>query len=253
MSAIRKYIRWLVLLLLVILGAILSVLLLRNTISPHDRSGKIITTWLGTVAYTLGVRIKTCGQPLPEKTLFVANHISWLDILILGHLTPVHFLSKHEVKSMPVVGWLATRAGTLYIQRGNTRSASDSSSEITAVLRQNHNSLIFAEGTTTDGNVKKFHSRMMQSAIDAHAMVQPVAIYYPYTNPDSQKVETNPAALFIGNMSIGESADKIFRERRIDVEVHYLEPIESKGATRDQISQHAYDEVVEAIERIRNR
>jgi 1-acyl-sn-glycerol-3-phosphate acyltransferase len=251
MSVIRKIFRWILLILLLIIGAILTILFLRNTIPPQGFSSKIITTWLATVAYVLGVRIKTFGKQLSGKTLFVANHISWLDILILGGLTPIHFLAKHEVESMPVLGWLATRAGTLYIQRGNHRSASESSSEITAVLNQGHNSLIFAEGTTTDGHVKKFHSRMMQSAIDAHAMVQPIAIYYPYKQAGSHEVETNPAALFIGDMSIAESADRVFREHRIDVEVHYLEPIHSKGATRDQISQHAYEEVVEAIRTIR--
>lgn len=251
MAAFRKLYRWILLVILIISGAILAVIFLRNTIKPNSLTSKIITTWLGSVAYLLGVRIRTYGQPLTGKTLFVANHISWLDILILGHLTPVHFLSKSEVRTMPILGWLATRAGTLYIQRGNKRSASESSSEITAVLKHGHNSLIFPEGTTTDGNVKRFHSRMMQSAIDAHAMVQPVAIYYPYLNIDSRKIESNPATLFIGDMSIAESADRIFRERRIDVEVHYLAPITSEDATRDQLSQHAHDEVKEAIDSIR--
>ena len=171
--------------------------------------------------------------------------------MVLGNLTPVHFLSKHEVKTMPVLGWLATRAGTLYIKRGNKISASDSSSEITAVLKQQHNSLIFAEGTTTDGNIKKFHSRMMQSAIDAQAMVQPIAIFYPSLNPETQKIELNPDTLFINDTSIGESANLIFRSSGINTEVHYLEPIDSTGKSRDEISQHAYDEVEEAIRLIK--
>lgn len=252
-SVVRKYIRWLLLILLILIGSILTVLFLRNTIPPRGFTSKIITTWLGIIARSLGVKIKKIGKPLEDKTLFVANHISWLDILILGHLTPIHFLSKQEVKAMPVLGWLATRAGTLYIKRGCKVSASESSSEITAVLNQRHNSLIFAEGTTTDGHIKKFHSRMMQSAIDAHAMVQPVAIFYPITNKETQKMEINPAALFTGNTTIGESADLIFRTSYIDVEVHYLEPISSKGKTRDEVARHAFDEVVDAIKSIKKR
>lgn len=154
---------------------------------------------------------------------------------------------------MPVLGWLATRAGTLYIKRGHKTSASDASSEITSALNQKHNSLIFAEGTTTDGNIKKFHSRMMQSAIDAHAMVQPIAIFYPAFNAETKRVESNPDTLFIGNMSIGESANLVFSTPNIDVEVHYLEPISSAGKTRDEISQHAYEEVVDAIGKIKNK
>ncbi|NOQ89323.1 MAG: hypothetical protein GQ549_00075 [Gammaproteobacteria bacterium] len=253
MSGIRKLTRTILLGLLLIIGIILTVVFLRNTRHTSGFANAIVSTWLGTVAHSLGVRIKTFGTALPEKTLFVANHISWLDILILGNLIPVHFLSKHEVKSIPLIGWLATRAGTLYIKRGCKDSASDASSEITAALNQQHNSIIFAEGTTTDGHIKKFHSRMMQSAIDAQAMVQPVAIFYPILNPETQRLEINPVTLFLGNTSMKKSFDLITRADRIDVEVHFLKPIDSSGKTRDEIALHAYDEVVDAIKTIKKR
>jgi len=253
MSSLRKFYRIILFGLWLVVGIILTVIFLRNTMPPHGISSTIFKKWLGKAAHIFGVRIKYFGTPLAEKTLFVSNHISWLDILILGSIMPIHFLSKHEVKTMPVVGWLATRAGTLYIQRGNKRSASESSSEITAALNQQHNSLIFAEGTTTDGHIKKFHSRMMQSAIDAHAMVQPIAIFYPVKNPETNRTEINPVTLFLGDTTIGESFDRITRAPRIDVEVHFLKPIHSKDKTRDEIAQHAFDEVVEAIKSIKKR
>lgn len=253
MSSLRKFYRIILFGLWLIAGIILTAIFLRNTMPPHGISSSIVKKWLGKAARIFGVKINYFGSPLAEKTLFVSNHISWLDILILGSIMPIHFLSKYEVKTMPVVGWLATRAGTLYIKRGNKRSASESSSEITAVLNQQHNSLIFAEGTTTDGHIKKFHSRMMQSAIDAHAMVQPIAIFYPVKNPETNKTEINPVTLFLGGTTIGESFDRITRAPRIDVEVHFLKPIHSKDKTRDEIAQHAFDEVVEAIKSIKKR
>ena len=253
MSSIRKFYRTILLAILLIIGIILTVVFLRNTRHTSGIANAVVSTWLGIVSRSLGVRTKTYGNALPEKTLFVSNHISWLDILILGNIIPVHFLSKYEVKSIPLIGWLATRAGTLYIKRGCKDSASDANNEITTALNQQHNSIIFAEGTTTDGHIKKFHSRMMQSAIDAHAMVQPVAIFYPIRNSESNKIEINPVTLFLGGMSIGESFNLITRAPSIDVEVHFLDPIHSKGKTRDEIAQHAYDEVVAAIKSIKKR
>jgi len=253
MSALRKLYRTILLGLLLTIGIILTVIFLRNSVPARGLSSTIITTWLGLATRIFGIKIKTYGTALTEQTLFVANHLSWLDTLILGSLVPVHFLSKHEVKDMPVLGWLATRGGTLYIHRGKRESASEASSEITAVLNQNHNSLIFAEGTTSDGHIKKFHSRMMQSAIDAHAMVQPVAIFFPLPNPERGRTELNPVTLFIGDMSIGESFDLVARAPGIDAEVHFLKPISSKGKTRNEISQHAYEEVVDAIMAIKKR
>jgi lyso-ornithine lipid O-acyltransferase len=253
MSSFRKFYRSVLLILLIIIGVILTILFLRNTMPTRGLSCTIVTTWLGLVARLFGVKIKSYGTPLNEKTLFVANHISWLDIFVLGHLVPIHFLSKHEVKTMPVFGWLATRAGTLYIERGNNDSAKDVNDEIVNALKQGHNSLVFAEGTTTDGNVSKFHSRMMQSAIDAQAMVQPVAIFYPVKDPETQKKAVNPVTLFINNTSITESFDLISRAPSIDVEVHFLKPISSMEQTRNEIAQHAFDEVVAAISSIKNQ
>jgi len=253
MSGLRKLYRSILLVVFIIVGIFLTIIFLRNTLPPKSLASTIVRTWLGSAARLFGVKITTYGTALTEKTLFVSNHISWLDILIIGNLIPIHFLSKHEVKTIPVVGWLATRAGTLYIKRGNKRSASDSSSEITAVLNQHHNSLIFAEGTTTDGHIRKFHSRMMQSAIDAHAMVQPVAIFYPVIDPVTQKTVINPTVLFLGDTTMGESFNLISRAPSIDVEIHFLNPIHSTGKTKDEIAQHAYDEVVDAIKSIKRR
>lgn len=253
MSTLRKLTRYILLISLVIIGIPLAIIFLRGTIPTKGVTSTIITTWIRTITFILGVKINITGTPLSESTLFISNHISWLDILVLGGLSPIHFLSKYEVKNIPILGWLATRGGTLYIKRGAKNSASEASSEITAVLKQQHNSLIFAEGTTTDGNVRKFHSRLMQSAIDAQATVQPIAIFYPLTNPETQRIDSNPTTLFIGETTLTESVDSIFRCVKINVEVHYLKPINSLGKTRDELSQHAYKEVVGAIEKIKNQ
>ncbi len=249
--SLRKLIRWFLLICLILIGILITTLFLHRTLPPRSFSSKLERGWLYITARMFGVKIKTVGEPLTDKTLFVANHLSWLDILVLGSQVPVHFLSKHEVAEMPVIGWLATRAGTLYIQRGNKNSASDAIIEITRALQQNNNCLVFAEGTTTDGHVRKFHSRTLQSAIDAGAMVQPVAIFYPVKKPGSNQVEINPAVLFTGDTTIGESADRIMRTPAIDVEVHFLRPINSAGQSRDELALHAFEEVVTAIEKIR--
>ena len=88
MSTLRKYYRSTLLILWLITGVILTVLFLRNTREPRGFTTAVVSTWLGLLARAFGVKIKTCGTALKEKTLFVSNHISWLDILILGHLMP---------------------------------------------------------------------------------------------------------------------------------------------------------------------
>lgn len=252
MNTIRKFYRLALLIPLLFIGIICTVFFLHTSIPPRGFASTIATTWLALALRILGVKIKTFGTPLKEKTLFVANHISWLDIFAIGSQVPAHFLSKHEIKTIPLIGWLATRAGTLYIHRGKKESASEAMIEITTTLEKKHNSVVFAEGGTTDGHTRKFHGRMLQSAIDAHATIQPIAIFYPKINAASGKIESHPATLFTDEITAGESMNLILREASITVEVHFLQAIEARDKTRNELAQHAFDEVVEAIASIKS-
>lgn len=243
----RKLIRLALLFLIILYGIVFSFIFL------HNKNGKIsflTTNWFKACTRILGIQIKAVGTPLSQKTLFISNHISWLDIPVIGQLAAVHFLSKSEVKKWPVIGWLASRSGTLYINRGHNHSSKEANAIMASTMKQGNNCLVFAEGKTTDGHVKKFHSRLVQSAINAHAMVQPVAIFYPSIHLSTQQITLDSNALFIGNTSFGESANLIMRAEKIHAEVHFLEPVSSAGKTRDELTQYCFEKVVAAIEKI---
>ena len=106
-------------------------------------------------------------------------------------------------------------------------------------LSLKHNVVLFAEGTTTDGNPKRFHSRLIQSAVDSNAWVQPVAIRYP--DPDGNRV--HPAALFIDDTSFKDSAKRMLAARQLEVEVHFGEPVSATDKTRDELARYSEGEV----------
>ena len=187
----------------------------------------------------LGIKIHVAGLPNKDATLFLSNHISWLDILIIGQIIPTHFLSMIEVKSWPVAGWLATRAGTLYIHRGGKQSTDKSLNEITQVLNEKHNVVVFPEGRTTDGTLRKFHSRLVQSAVNANSYVQPIAL--KYTNGTS--LQANPAVLFIGDTTFTQSLFNILAQKSISVEVNFLEPIHAADQLRSKITSDAENQM----------
>ncbi len=250
-NKLRKITRLSLLTLLIIKGIIFTFIFLQKSESTGKISYRTLD-WFNTCTRILGIQIKTTGIPLTQRTLFISNHISWLDIPVIGQLAPVHFLSKKEVEKWPVIGWLATRSGTLYLSRGSRHSTVDANKEMTTAMSRGNNCLLFAEGTTTDGNIKKFHSRLIQSAIDAHAMVQPVAIFYPVTDTTTKRVTLDPNTLFIGDMGIGESSDLVMQAATIKAEVHFLEPVSSAGKTRDELALYCYNKVSEAISKIKN-
>lgn len=187
----------------------------------------------------LGIKIKKMGVPNKEATLFISNHISWLDILIIGQIIPTHFLSMIEVKSWPVAGWLATRAGTLYVHRGGKKPVDTALNEISHVLKQKHNVVIFPEGRTTDGHLRKFHSRLIQSAVNANAFMQPIAL--KYINGDS--VLANPAVLFSGDITFIQSLFNIISQKSITVEVNFLDSISVTQQSRSEITINAENQI----------
>lgn len=135
--------------------------------------------WLGAALWLLGVRLELSGTDRSGGVLVVANHISWLDILVLGSLYGPSFVAKAEVAGWPVLGWLAEQGGTLFLQRGNRDSTGHVMERMTWRLLRGRTVLFFPEGTTTDGSdVRRFRARLFRAAVHAARPVQPVALQY---------------------------------------------------------------------------
>jgi 1-acyl-sn-glycerol-3-phosphate acyltransferase len=241
----------------VLIGAVLAILLLRNTMPTQGFNSRLAQSYHRLLLSIIGVKLTVFGEKQSGNVLFVPNHVSWLDISIIGSLSPTHFLSKAEIKNWPLIGLIATRAGTLYIKRGIRNSADDANATLQKTLEKNHNVVLFAEGTTTDGTLRKFHGRLMQSAIDAKSQVQPVAIFYPATEDNNTKIkiqsdvkekrEINKNILYIDKMTFLQSMFSVLSLKNIPVEAHYLEPITTEEQTRNDLAVHCYDRIFSAL------
>lgn len=94
----------------------------------------------------------TPGSDLHPGSLCIANsHISWIDILALNAARPMAFVSKAEVRTWPVIGWLAEKGDTVFLRRGSRGHARVVNAEIDTRLRQGRDVAVFPEGTTTEG------------------------------------------------------------------------------------------------------
>ena len=244
MSSLRIGYRLVLLSLVVSTGTIFTLLFQRGTLPPAGIQSRVTRWWHRSIVKSLRVPIRVYGTPREQATLFVSNHISSFDVAALGSVLPVRFLSKVEVKSWPLVGWLATRAGTLYIERGGRQAAVKANNAIAAALSMKHNVMLFAEGTTTDGSVKRFHSRLLQSAVDSGVHIQPVAIRYP--DPEGSKV--HPAALYIGGMSFADSTRRLLGATQLEVEIYFGEAISAENKSRDELARYAETEVRRFLE-----
>ena len=196
--------------------------------------------FMARLSRALPFRINVFGQLPDTSMLWVSNHVSWTDIALLGQLTPLSFLSKADVRGWPVAGWLAAKAGSLFIRRG----AGDSQlirQQMRHHLSQGLPLLMFPEGTTTDGRcVRTFHGRLLSAAIDSGAHLQPVAIRY------LRDGTTDPVAPFIGDDDLLSHLMRLFSHDTADVEIHLLEPIACLNQERTVLAFRAQ----QAIERV---
>ena len=104
------------------------------------------------------------GAPIEPHSLLISNHVTWLDILILGGATGCAFVSKDEVRTTPLIGWLADQNQTLYIRRAERRNAHDQAAAIAAALRDPQPLALFPEGTTGDGGtLLPFRSTLLEA------------------------------------------------------------------------------------------
>ena len=150
-------------------------------------------------------------------------------------------MNKAEVRTWPLAGWLAHKAGTLFIRRG--------SGDSTLLARQLHRHLeagrqllIFPEGTTTDGQqVRTFHGRLLTGAIEAGVPLQPVAIRY------RRNGEVDPIAPFIGDVVLLSDVLRLDRAERAVVEIQLLTPIASHGQERNALARQAQRAVQVAL------
>jgi 1-acyl-sn-glycerol-3-phosphate acyltransferase len=121
----------------------------------------------------------TATGPAPKKSVLVANHLGYLDVLALAASTPVVFVAKREVRDWPVFGWFARMAGTRFIDRENRADVIRVANELAAPLAEGVSVVLFLEGTSTDGRkVLPFKSSLLQPVVSRCWPVAPAAMAF---------------------------------------------------------------------------
>lgn len=140
---------------------------------------RLIAWWPYWLMRVFGIRVRGVGEALPGATLFVANHVSWLDIVVLHSQRMMGFVAKREIASWPLVGFMASQAETIYHQRGSQESLGGVLEVMTRRLAGGQSVGAFPEGGTRDGReLGAFHARIFTAAVEAGVPVQPVALRY---------------------------------------------------------------------------
>jgi 1-acyl-sn-glycerol-3-phosphate acyltransferase len=206
-------------------------LIFRRSGCPHR--------FLSAAAWILGVRARVTGHMPGRHTLLVANHTSWLDILILGGALRSTFVSKDEL-GHPLIHWLADQNDTVYVKRTHRKGARDQAVAVAKALEGAKPVTIFPEGTTGPGtHLLPFRSTLLEAAslASGDVRVRPVIVDYGAARAEvGWFVEPG-----------GDNVKRILGRRgRLRVVVHVLAPLES-GLDRKQLTAQAEESIAATL------
>lgn len=206
---------------------------------PH----RMIRWWARGLLRTFGLRPCRRGEPLRDPVLFVANHTSWIDIVMLHSQRAVCFVAKAEIAHWPLVGWLAASGGTIFHRRGNNHSLATVMQAMVERLRAGRSVAVFPEGGTGHGGVLKvFHARIFQAALDAEVAVQPVALRFVRDGRREIDAGFRDGENFMGNLL------RMLGSAPLDAEVHFLEPVPASPDARRRMAELSRERIAAALD-----
>lgn len=191
----------------------------RLMIRGESLEHRMVRWWSGRLVRIFGFRLTRVGEPKPGAVMFVANHVSWLDIVVMHSQRMMSFVAKKEISRWPVVGWMASLAGTIYHHRGNNESLHGVMHQMLQRLESGQAVGVFPEGRTTSGErIETFHARIFQPAVVGAVAVQPVALRYGRGGGGQRRVAFQPGEGFFFNFF------RLLGEPSQPLEVHFLTP-----------------------------
>lgn len=201
----------------------------------------------------LGLRLHVRGRVAGDRPLLiVANHTSWLDIMVLSAVAEVSFIAKAEVRKWPLFGTFAVLQRSVFVERDRRGKTGEQASEIARRLNEGDIMVLFAEGTTGDGNrVLPFKTSLFGAAqlavreADVEAvMVQPVAVAYTRVHGLPMGRYHRPIASWPGDVDLVPHLKGVLRHGAFDVEVHFGPPVPfTGGGDRKQLARDMEGEV----------
>lgn len=213
-------------------------------VSPRSRAG-IFHWWSKRLLRILSVKVQARGEwsSTQRPVMLLSNHVSWLDVFVINSVLHTRFIAKSEIRNWPLVGWMVSKQGTLFIQRARRADTARVNSHVESALTQGDRVVLFAEGTTSDGTqVRPFHASLVQSLVNVGGYAMPVALRYLYADGTR-----NDRAAYANERTLWESVNLLAEQDVIYAELQFLETHPVRGKHRREIAEASGTAVARAL------
>jgi lyso-ornithine lipid O-acyltransferase len=194
--------------------------------------GFIASNYYSVLCTLLRIRVRVNGAPMHDRAvLYVSNHVSWADIVVIGSLAPVAFVAKREVASWPLVGVTAKIQRTVFVDRTRRHQAAGAVADIVKRLKDGLSVVLFAEGTSSDGNrVLPFRSALLGAVEEASAhagniLIQPMSISYTGLHGIPMGRQHRPLVAWYGDLDFLPHIKAFIEQGAVDAVVSYGEAV----------------------------
>lgn len=217
--------------------------------------GVIAVAYYRFLCLGLRMRVRIVGEPVRDRAvLFVSNHVSWADILAIGSIMPVAYVSKSEVANWPLVGTAAKMQRTVFVDRARRHQTGDAIAEMVKRLAGGTSVVLFAEGTSSDGNrVLPFRSALVGAVKEASAraesgiLIQPMSICYTGLNGVPMGRQHRPTVAWYGDLDFMPHIKALMERGAVDAVISYGEPMAADGTSDRKAMTRSLEGAVRAI------
>ena len=200
--------------------------------------GFICSNYYRLLRRLLRLNVRVVGEPVRDRAaLFISNHVSWVDIVVIGSLSPVAFVAKREVASWPLIGTTAKMQRTVFVDRTRRHQAADAVNAIVERLAGGTSVVLFAEGTSSDGNrVLPFRSALVGAVKEAGTraeqgiLIQPMSICYIGQHGIPMGRQHRPLVAWYGDLDFMPHIKEFIARGAVDAVVSYGEPVAADGS-----------------------
>ncbi|WP_413576714.1 1-acyl-sn-glycerol-3-phosphate acyltransferase [Bdellovibrio sp. HCB290] len=190
----------------------------------------------------LSIKLKVINKPAKKHagSLLVANHMGFVDILMLAGIEPMSFITSNEMRETPVLGPVTELAGCFYVERRSRTKILTEMKRLSDSLKEGLNIVLYPEATSTNGDkVLPFKKTLMMAAAEAGVPVQPVVINFRKINGEDFNTANRDAVCWYGDTSFGEYFWKTLRLKTVEAEIEYLDilypdPNEDRGVVAEK-------------------
>jgi len=220
-------------------------------------AGRCVHVFARCLTGILGIRVRVTGAVEEARglrgALLAPNHLSYIDGFAMAATFPLIFVSKSDLRSWPVIGWMTRLSGTIFIDRGRRNHLVDSVREMAAALAQGANVLFFPEGTSTNGEtLLPFKSTFFDAPVEAGASVVPVSIVYQDVDGAPFSRANRDRVCWYGEMTFWDHFVSLLRSRWVDVTLEIHEPVwadapAGSSDVRKELSDRTYASVKSGV------